>query len=1504
MSKEIDEKVVSMKFDNKQFMDKTSESMTQIDKLKNSLRLTDAAKGFDDINNAAGKVDLNQIGTATEEVSVKFNALQIFAKRMLENIADTAYYTGKRIVSAFTIDPIKTGLQEYETQINAVQTILANTESKGTTLEDVNGALDKLNAYADKTIYNFTEMTRNIGTFTAAGVDLDTSVNAIQGIANLAAVSGSNSQQASTAMYQLSQALSSGTVKLMDWNSVVNAGMGGQVFQDALKETARVHDIAIDDMIEEQGSFRETLSEGWLTSEILTETLQKFTMATEGLTEEQIAQNRAMLKSKGYTDEQIDGIFKLGNTATNAATKVKTFTQLMDTLKEAAQSGWTQTWEILIGDFEEAKELWTKVSDVFNKIIGDSAEARNALLQGWADGGGRQAMLDSFVNVWKALVAIITPIKEAFREIFPPTTSEQLIKITEAIKNFTSKLILSEHAQEKLKATFKGLFAVLDVGWFIIKEIAKGAMKVFGGLLELVVSLTGGVNDATGSFGDWLVGVRDSVKKSTVFSTIIGGIVTVLMKLIDVMKRVVSYIKESNVLGKIVSGIATVFSKLGNVIKTVYSYLKENVRFPSLEGFLVVLTAIWNGIKWVFDKIVGVFKSVGGGLLDAFRAGDFKRVLEIFNTGVIGGILLGIKNFTDGFGSFKKGIKGIMNGVSDILDGVGECLEAFASRVKAAALLDIAKAMAILTAAIVVLSLLDPAKVNDSLGTITMLFIELMGAMAILSRLGGGDVAVFKMSSTLIGMSVAILILASALKKLSKINPDEMTSGLMGIAALAGVVIAFAKVMSKNEKTVLKCATSFIGFALSLKILVTVCEDLSKLSWSDLGKGLAGIAGFMLLITLFVNKTKMKSALEKTASGILTLSIAIKILAWACGDFAAMSWKELGKGLLGVVALLAALTAAVKFIPKDLNIKVMGLLGIVAAIAILSKVLESIGAMSIATIGKGLLALTVSLAALVVALNFMKGTMVASAALIVAAVALNMLVIPLRILGAMSIKEVGKSLIVLGGALAILAIAMDTMSMSIKGAAALLVAAVALNFLAVPLRILGTMNLTAIGIALLALAGTFVVLGLAALVLSPLVPVILSLAGAIALLGVGVLTVGLGMATFASGLAILAGTAAAAAAGLVAVAGGIIAALGVILTGIIGFGALIAEAIAALISGICNAIVKSIGAICNAIAAIIVAVCDALVKAMPSIIKLIEKLLDAVLDIILKYVPKIVDVALKLLIAILDSIAKKMDDFVAKGIEIVVSLIKGIGSQVGPLINAAFELILDLINGLADAIDTYMPQLFDACVDLGKSICEGIGYGIGAGVGSIWTMIKSVGKGIIDGFKKTLGINSPAKVMIPIGQGIDEGTALGMEKYQGVITDASEDVGKLAVESMSKAISGISDVVNSDIDSQPVIRPVLDLSGVESGANAINGMFGMTPSVDVLSNVDSINARMSNSQNGGNFDVISAIKDLGSKISGMSGNTYIVEGITYDDGSNVADAVESIIRAARIERRI
>lgn len=379
MSETIDSKVVEMRFDNKDFEANTRTTMSTLDKLKEKLHFPGASKGLEEIGETARRVDFSGMSSGVQAVQMKLSAMQVVGITALQNITNAAISAGKQLTDAITIDPVKDGFAEYETQMNAVQTILANTQKEGTNIQTVNKALDELNTYADKTIYNFTEMTRNIGTFTAAGVKLDASVSAIKGIANLAAVSGSNSQQASTAMYQLSQALAAGKVQLMDWNSVVNAGMGGQVFQDALIRTSEHLQTGAKAAIEAKGSFRESLQDEWLTTEVLTQTLDQFATAAD--TQEEY--NAAVKKfvDQGYTQEQAKEMADMAKTAGDAATKVKTFTQLIDTLKEALGSGWTKTWQLIVGDFEEAKEVWTKVSDVLGGFINKASDARNAIVE-------------------------------------------------------------------------------------------------------------------------------------------------------------------------------------------------------------------------------------------------------------------------------------------------------------------------------------------------------------------------------------------------------------------------------------------------------------------------------------------------------------------------------------------------------------------------------------------------------------------------------------------------------------------------------------------------------------------------------------------------------------------------------------------------------------------------------------------------------------------------------------------------------------------------------------------------------------------------------------------------------------------------------------------------------------------------------------------------------------------------------------------------------------------
>lgn len=370
MSTTIDNRVVEMQFDNRHFEQNVQTSLSTIDKLKRSLNFTGSSKSLENISSAAKKVDMSAMGTAVDGLKLKFSAMEVMAVTALANITNSAVNAGKRIVSALTIDPIKTGLQEYETKINAIQVIKANTRGKNT-MDDIEESLEELNKYADKTIYNFAQMTSNVGKFTAQGYKVEEATQAVKGLANLAAASGASAEDMARATYQMSQALSS-SIKLMDWNSLRNANMATMELKNTLIDLAKVHGVKIDEMIKKNGSFEQTLSEGWLTGDMFMEAMNIYS----GVYSE------AELKAKGFTDAQVKNFMDLADTAEKAATQVKTLGQLWDVLKEGAQSGWTKTWELIIGNYDQATELWTGVSDAIGGFINKTAESRNVLLEG------------------------------------------------------------------------------------------------------------------------------------------------------------------------------------------------------------------------------------------------------------------------------------------------------------------------------------------------------------------------------------------------------------------------------------------------------------------------------------------------------------------------------------------------------------------------------------------------------------------------------------------------------------------------------------------------------------------------------------------------------------------------------------------------------------------------------------------------------------------------------------------------------------------------------------------------------------------------------------------------------------------------------------------------------------------------------------------------------------------------------------------------------------------
>lgn len=1320
MSTTVDERVVEMRFDNKQFEQNIQTSLSSLDKLKKSLNLEGAAKGLETVNDAANKCsgNMSPLSNAVETVRVRFSALEVMAITALQNITNSALAAGKNLVSAFTIDPIKSGFEEYETQINAVQTILANTSSKGTTLEQVNNALDELNHYADMTIYNFTEMTRNIGTFTAAGVDLDTSVAAIKGIANLAAVSGSNSQQASTAMYQLSQALAAGTVKLQDWNSVVNAGMGGQVFQDALKETAKVHGIAIDEMIKDEGSFRETLSKGWLTSDILTETLAKF---TGDLNEDQ-------LRTMGYTDDQIKSIMEMGKTANDAATKVKTFTQLFNTLKEAAQSGWTQSWEIIVGDFEEAKELLTEVSDTFSAVINASADARNKMLQDWKDLGGRTMMIEAVKNVFEGLVSVAKPVREAFNEIFPPMTGKQLAEITERIRDLTAKFKMGEESSKNLKNTFKGVFAVLDIVGQAFKAVAGGV----GELIGLFLPAGNGVLSLTGSFGEYLVKLDETVKKTDIFGKAVSTVVDIVKTVITFVKTAGEKVKEfgkaagekfdfpgfelfhsflervhdrmaqiGDGAGKMKSGVIVAFEMMGEALEKC--------------KFLKVMEALWTAVKVIAGGIADAVGTMMGTLAEKLGNADFSGVLDILNSIAVGGIALSVSKFLKSVTEPLEGLNGVLEGVTGILDGVRGCFEAYQTNLKAGTLLKIGAAIALLAGSIVAISLIDSDKLSASLGAITVLFANLLGAMAIFNKISSDTGKVSKACTAMIAMSVAVSILAGALKKVSDLDWGELARGLVGIAGLTAIVVASSKAMASGQKQVMKGATSLIIFGVAIKILASACKDLSRLQWDELGRGLTGVGVLFAEIAVFLRVAKFNGKMISTATGIVILSAAMKVLASACKDFGQMEWSEIGKGLAGIGGLLAELAVFTNLAGNAKHVMSTGvaLIAIGAAMKIFASAVKDFGQLQWDEIGRGLTAMGGALAEVAIAVNLMPKNMIGiGTGLVIVGGALEIIANCMSKFGGMQWEEIGRGLTVMGGALAELAISLNFMKGTLGGSAALLVASGALAVLAPVLSILGALSWEAIAKGLISIAGAFTIIGVAGAVLTPLVPTILALSGAFALIGVGVLTIGAGLLAAGTGLSALAiGFTALATAGA-AGATAIVAALTVIVTGIAGLIPAVLTKVGEGIIAICKVIATGAPAIGEAVKAVVLTLIDVFVSCVPQLADGALQLVVGVLAALVTYTPQIVDLAFKFLIGILEGIASNLPSLIKAGVDVLVAFFAGIvdalrGIDTGALLKGIAGIgLLSAIMLALSATASLVPGAMVGILGMGAVVAE------------------------------------------------------------------------------------------------------------------------------------------------------------------------------------------------------
>lgn len=1508
MSTTIDERVVEMRFDNKEFEKNVQTSISTLGELKESLDLDGAAKGLDGLGAAAKKCDLSTLSNSVETVRVKFSALEIMAKRALENITDSAMRTGKQLLSSLTVDQISAGWEKFGDKTTSVGTLV----SQGYDIETVNDQLERLNWFTDETSYNFTDMVSNIAKFTASGQDLQTSVTALEGIANWAALSGQNAQTASNAMYQLSQAMGSGIMRKEDYKSIQNASMDTDEFRQkaldagvALGTLKKNIDGTYTSLVAANGSFTKSqfadhlTKDAWFTSDVMMKVFNDYSAAVD--------QIYAYADEKGITASQAieelgDEVDQFGLKAFKAAQEARTFPDVIDSVKDAVSTGWMNTFELIFGNYEEAKELWTNLANAMYDVFAEGGNARNEMLEealsysGWnkftgaieeagiqvdtfegklressdasgkslaeiideagsledavqqglistdtllnavkesADGlteeqmtalnqsldelidgvgelSGRQHLIAAFWDAWEGIVALLSAVKEAFRDIFPATTSEQVFNFTKGLHELTSRfryfVTESEEGLEvmsNLKSTFKGFFAVLD----IVKQAAEAVWNALRPLFGGVGTLSSGILGLTGSFGDWLVALDETIKEGDVFNGAIQKMIGFIMTAAEKIGQFIDRVKQTDVFQKIskfASDAAEKIREFVDVLKTkikpagfeALSALLERLKIR-IGQFIDVLSdmgggvgiafaaigeaidkskplaamqKLYSGIKTVLGSILSAFGKLASGIVEKLSNADFSGAIDLLNGVSFGAIALGISKFLKNITSSFDEVGGILENAKSVLDGVRGCFEAYQTQLKAGALLKIAGAIAILAASIVAISLIDSEKLNASLGAITMLFVELMTSMAIFSKISGNMKGVTKSMAAMLTMSTSVLILASALKKIADLDPAQLAVGLTGVTVMLGELVAVMKLLGTGSSKAIKGAGQMILFAAAIKILAGVAKDLAELDLGSLTKGLVGVGVLLAEVAGFLKLAKMDNKSIATATGIVILASAMKILASACKDFAAMNVGELAKGIGSIGVLLAELAGFTKLTGNAKNVIATGLalIEIAAAMKIFASAVGDFGSLSLGELAKGLVAMGVALAEVTAAVNLMPKNMVSMGlGLIAVGAALEIVADVLGKLGNMSVAEIAKSLVTMGVALGELAIGLKAMNGSLAGSAALLVAAGALGMLTPVLLVLGTMSVGAIAKSLITLAGAFTVLGVAGAVLAPLAPTILTLSASLALVGVGTAAIGAGLLAAGAGLSAIAVGITALATSLGGGVAIIVAGLTTIITGIAALIPAIAEKIGEAVVAFCKVIADSAPAIGEAIKAVVLTLIDVFVECVPALANGVLELIAGVLAALVTYTPQIVDSIMQFLIELLEGIARNLPTLIKAAVDVLVSFFSGIVDALASIdTDSLIKTIvgIGLLSGIMVALSAVaglVPGAMVGLLGVGAIIAEmalvlaavgalaqipGLNWLINEGgklLGSIGTAIGSLVGGIVGGFMSGVSSQFP-----------------------------------------------------------------------------------------------------------------------------------------------------------------
>lgn len=1341
----IDERVVEMRFDNAAFQKGIDTSMKSLTELDKSLSQTNGTKAFDGMGDSVGGL------------SAKFSALQIAGVTALATLVNKAVDAGIRIAKSLVVEPISDGWSDYNLKLTSVQTVMNAT---GKSIDVVNGHFNELDDYADKTIYNLTDMTSAFAKFTNAGIKMDTSVTAIKGIANAVALAGQDAGAAQIAFYNLSQSLAGGFLTTTDYKSLNLANVATKELKDYIVQTA----VAMGtlkkvgkgtyDIVAEKGKdaykmadlFNGKLSEGWATSKVLLKTFGDFGDIT--------------------TD--------VGKKALAAAQNVKSLPMMMDTLKAAVGTTWTESFEYIFGNVEESTKMFTDLTIRIQTLLDMGNEFRNNILKGWKQRGGRDSFINSINNILDAITNIAKPMQQAWAAIFPNrNTIDALTAITQAFERFTKKLILSDKQMEVLKNTLTGIFAIFRLVGSVIGTV----FRLIGAVLKPILSifkLTGdGANKLSKNFADWaqnmllayqnskflkMVSVRAKEMGEAIAKYVRIG-VEWLQKGVDAIKAFIAGFKggeQTEKFGGNLKKLNEIGIKFGLWLRGQKKHLEK-----AITWFTNFKNAFTNYIMQMLGKINLLKKDDSGATFFDKLKNGFKSFIDFLPK-----VVDVLKNVIDFIKKAFEGAKNVGTTIGNIIKSIWDAIRK-------------------------VIGGVDP---NVALGTLNLgLFVV---AAKTLSDLFGPGIEVLNsfsdamkaikaeiLTRALLNVAFAVLIFAAALLVLSKVPRDQLGE----VAAVMGIMTVVMVGVMKQIKTMTKelDGTSIIPTVIALTLvagaLLLMAHAAKIFSTVSAGGFAAAAVGIILLVGALkvLQMAKIDGPnMIRTAGAMAILGAAMIILAGGIKVMSLLSYDTFESGMVRIAVALAALALGMKLFPEAGAIQGAAAIAIIAgAMMLLAQSIKMFAALDEDAFFNGIIRITAALLLLIGSLNLMKANMQQVAALALMIASLAALAEIIKVIGALPTGDVVQALIAIGFALGLLV------------AAALV----------------------------LTNTGAFVAL--------------YALAAVIASIGVAVLGVGLGIYYFVSAFEKLIEIGQKGAPVIIQALTNLAQAIPAFVALIIGFFVNLMKQLASNIDEILSIVVSILISVLNSLRPVVAKAIDFIFDVLEDfftrlwaylekmaplwaesatkmiagfiqgIADNIDLVINAATDLIVNFlnglqasVPLIMDAATDLIVAFLEELERDQDRIGEAATSVITSFIAGLGENALKIITAAGDTLITFLNGIEDWIRNNTRRIQEAGAGIGDAIIDGLTGGLRDGIGRVANAAQNVINNLTGGVRKLLGIASPSKVFKAIGdfvmKGFAEGLKSGDKKYvqdvwttmrkslKEFVTDANADIKK------------------------------------------------------------------------------------------------------------------------------